>query len=102
MVLAVVTATAAQMLDLGTFVRMVAMHGPVAEANPLVAQILTQLGVPFVAVMKLAGLSLVVAVIAVLARSDRPSSHTRLAGVVAAFAIVAGLFGAWTNATVLL
>ena len=34
MVLAVITATVAQMLDLGTFVRMVAIHGPLVEGDP--------------------------------------------------------------------
>ncbi len=102
LILAVVTATAAQLLDLGTFVRMVSMHGAEVEGNPMVAHLLSELGVPFVAVMKLAGLSLVIAVIAVLASGDRRPSHLRLAAGVAAFAIVAGVFGAWTNASVIL
>lgn len=98
MALAVLVVTAAQMLDLSTFIRMVTLNGSIAEANPLVRQILTAVGLPHVAVLKLVALSLVVAIIAVLAsRSDRPS-HTRLAGLVAAVAIVAGIVGGWTNA----
>ena len=59
-------ATVAQMLDLGTFVRMIAIHGPLAEGNPLVAHLLDELGVPFLAVAKIAVLSLVIAIVAVL------------------------------------
>lgn len=102
MILAVITVSVAQMLDLGTFVRMVSIHGPAVEGNPMVAHLLSELGVPFVAVMKLAGLSLVIAIIAVLASGERRPSHLRLAAGVAAFAIAAGVFGAWTNATVIL
>ena len=102
MVLAVLTATVAQMLDLGTFVRMVAMHGPIAEANPIVGRLLAELGVPFVAVTKVAALSLVVAVIAILARGDSSRGQLRLAAGVATVAIVAGIFGAWTNTALII
>ena len=78
MVLAVVTATVAQMLDLGTFVRMVAIHGPLAEGNPLVAHLLDELGVPYLAVAKIAVLSLVIAIVAVLLGSRRPARGTRV------------------------
>jgi hypothetical protein len=95
---AVLAVTLAQLLDLGTFVRMVHLHGPGAEANPLIAHLLLGEGLPFVAVAKLAGLALVVASIVVLAgRPDRPR-FPRLAAVVAAAAILAGLVGGWTNA----
>jgi hypothetical protein len=98
MILAVLVVTAAQLLDLGTFVRMVMLNGPLAEANPLVRQVLSTFGVPYVAVLKIVALSLVVAIIAVLAsRADRPR-NTRLAGAVAATSIVAGIIGGWTNA----
>jgi hypothetical protein len=102
MVLAVLTATVAQMLDLGTFVRMVTMHGSIAEANPIVAGLLNELGVPFVAVTKVAALSLVVAVIAFLVRGEGRPSHGRLAACILAVAIVAGIFGAWTNTAIIL
>ena len=101
MVLALLTITVAQMLDLGTFVRMVGERGSAAEANPIVAQLLVGMGLPFVAVAKVAALSVVVAVVVVLAgRPDAPG-HRRLAAVVVAAAVLAGLVGGWTNALVL-
>ena len=107
--LALLTVTVAQLLDLGTFVRMVAVHGPASEANPLVAYMLLGLGLPFVAVAKVAGLSVVVAVIVVLAGADFHADgtmparlwHRRLSAAIVAAAVVAGLVGGWTNAAVL-
>jgi hypothetical protein len=100
--LAALVATLAQVLDLGTFVRMIQVHGPASEANPLVSGLLLNHGLPFVAVAKIVGLSLAVASIAVLAgRAGRPS-YPRLAAVVAGAAIVAGLVGGWTNASSIL
>ena len=97
MLLALVV-TLAQILDLGTFVRMIQIHGPASEANPLVAGLLAGHGLPFVAVAKVAALALAIAAIAVLAgRAGRPR-HPRLAAAVAAAAILAGLLGGWTNA----
>ena len=78
MVLAVITATVAQMLDLGTFVRMIAIHGPLAEGNPLVARLLDELGVPFLAVAKIAVLSLVIAIVAVLWGRDGQRRNPRV------------------------
>ena len=80
MVLAVITATVAQMLDLGTFVRMIAIHGPLAEGNPLVAHLLDELGLPYLAVAKIAVLSLVIAIVAVLWGRDGQRRHPRLGG----------------------
>ena len=102
MVLAVITATVAQMLDLGTFVRMVAIHGPLAEGNPLVAHLLDELGVPYLAVAKIAVLSLVIAIVTVLWGRDGQRRNPRLAASIIGFAIVAGVVGGMTNATVLL
>jgi len=102
MALALITATVAQMLDLGTFVRMIAIHGPIAEGNPLVAHLLDQMGIPFVAVTKLVALSLVVAIVAVLWGRDEARRHPRLAAAILAFAIVGGVLGGWTNASVIL
>lgn len=104
MSLALVVVTAAQLLDLGTFVRMIGVHGPGAEANPLVAGMLLNHGVTFVAVAKIAALALVVAIIVVLAGRDSAvrRSHPRLAAVVAFAAIVGGLVGGWTNAGAIL
>ncbi len=102
MVLAVLTATVAQLLDLGTFVRMVAIHGPVVEGNPIVNRLLLDQGVFFVAVTKIVALALVVAVIAVLAGREQRPRHVKMAAAVAGVAIAAGLLGGWTNAIVIL
>jgi hypothetical protein len=101
MPLALLTVTIAQMLDLGTFVRMVELHGPVVEANPLVKELIVGMGLPFVAVAKIAGLSVVVAVLVVLAGRTEQPGHPRLAAAVAASAVIAGIVGSWTNALVL-
>ena len=107
MPLALLTLTIAQLFDLGTFVRMVEWHGSAAEANPLVHGLLVAFGLPFVAVVKVAALSLVVAVIAVLAGraaagAGRPAGAARLIGVVVAVAIIAGLVGGFSNARLIL
>ena len=102
MALALITVTLAQLLDLGTFVRMIAIHGPVAEGNPLVAHLLDQMGIPFVAVTKIVVLSLVVAIVAVLWGRDEARRHPRLAAAILGFAIAGGMLGAWTNTTVIL
>jgi hypothetical protein len=103
MTAAVITLTVAQLLDLGTFVRMVGRHGIDIEANPLVSHLVSEFGLPFVAVAKIAALSVVVAVIVVLTeiRPDRPD-HPRLARVVVAVAVIAGIVGGWTNAATLI
>lgn len=97
MSLAVLVVTLAQVLDLSTFLHMVARRGPAAEANPLVSHLLAGEGLPFVIIAKVAALALVVAVIAVLAGRDH-LIHRRLAGAVAFVAIVAGIIGGFTNA----
>jgi hypothetical protein len=102
MILALLTVTAAQLLDLATFVRMVAGHGALAEANPLVRSILVEHGVPVLAVAKIAVLALVVAVIATLAGRTGVVEHRRTVGVLVALAIVAGVIGGWSNAAVIL
>jgi hypothetical protein len=100
--LAVVVVTVAQLLDLGTFAAMIDVHGVNSEANPFVVGMLTDHGLPFAAVAKLAALSLVVAIIVVLAeRTDRPG-YPRLARTIAGIAVVAGLIGGLTNALVLI
>ena len=102
MALAAMSVTLAQLLDLATFTRMVSVHGPSAEGNPLVAFLLSDLGLPFVAVAKISGISVIVAVIAVLGGRDGGERHPRVAGAVAAVAVLAGLVGGWSNAAVLL
>jgi hypothetical protein len=102
MVLAVITLTVAQLFDLGTFVRMVALHGAAAEANPLVRYLLVDYGLPTLAVAKVAALSLVVAVVVLLAGRTAQTEHRRIVGGLLVVAILAGLIGGWSNATVML
>ena len=101
MAFAVVAATFAQLLDLATFARMVTVHGPRSEANPLVASLLVDHGLPFVAVTKIAALSLIVGIIAVLVAHEGRSGHPRLALGIAVAAVAAGLLGGWTNVAVI-
>lgn len=101
MVLAAVAATFAQLLDLATFARMVRENGAASEANPLVSALLLDHGLPFVAVTKVAAIALVVGVIAVLGRTDGRPRHPRLALLIATAAVVAGLFGGWSNVSVI-
>jgi hypothetical protein len=99
---AVVTLTVAQLLDLGTFIRMIGRHGNGAEANPLVSHLLNQYGFEFVAVTKIVALSLVVAVTVVLAGPREQPAHPRLAWLVVAVAVAVGIVGGWTNAVTLI
>jgi hypothetical protein len=101
MALALLTLTIAQLFDLGTFIRMVGSEGSAAERNPIVHALLTDYGMPFVVVAKIVALSLVVAVIGVLAGRAAPG-HSRLVAAVIAAAIVAGLIGGLSNARVIL
>lgn len=100
--LAILTATIAQILDLQTFLRMVATHGFGVEANPIVLHLLTEFGLPFAVVAKVAVLALGVATAVVL--SERPENRraTGLAGVVIGIVVISGLIGGLTNAAVLL
>lgn len=103
MTLAVLTLTISQLLDLGTFVRMIDRHGVGVEANPLVSHLVNVHGLEFVAVAKIVALAVVVAVTVVLAGSppDR-AGHPRLAHLVVAVAVVVGLVGGWSNAATLI
>ena len=102
MTAAVVTLTVAQLLDLGTFIRMVDRHGIAAEANPLVSHIVGQLGLPYITVAKVTALSLVVAVTVILTEAPSRRGHPRLARLVVAVAVIAGIIGGWTNAATLI
>ena len=101
MALAVLTLTIAQLFDLGTFIQMVGRHGSAVEANPIVHLLLIDFGLPFVVVAKVVVLSLVVAVVGVLA-GRAALEHPRLTAAVFAIAIAAGLIGGWSNARVIL
>ena len=94
---ALVTMLLAQLLDLGTFVVMVHRVGPGAEVNPIVSALLDDGGVGEVALAKVALVVLVGAVVVAL-RSGREPGMRRAAGVLIGCAIVAGIFGGWTNA----
>ena len=102
MSLALLAVTVAQLLDLGTFVRMVALHGPTVEGNPIVAHLVEGFGIPFVVVAKIAVLSVVVAVIVVLAGRENRIRHRRLTAAVVAVAVAAGIVGGVSNAIVML
>jgi len=102
MELAIITVTVAQLFDVGTFVRMVASHGAAAETNPLVRSLLVDHGMPTLVVAKIVVLSLVVAVIVQLAGRSSRVQHRSIVAAVVAVAIVAGLVGGWSNATVIL
>ena len=86
---AVVTAQAG---DLVTFLRMIVAEGVQAEANPLIAHGVSNLGLPIVILAKVALMVFVVTCFAVLSRA-----HRRTAAVVATTAVVAGILGAFTN-----
>ena len=102
MVLAVLTLSAAQLLDLVTFVRMIGVHGSTAEANPFVRLLLVEHGLPLLVVAKIAALAVVVAVTVVLAGRAGSSAHRRTVTAVVATAVAAGVIGAWSNALTLL
>jgi hypothetical protein len=92
-VVAVVIAVgAAQVGDLVTFVRMVALRGPGAEMNPIVGQAVIAFGVPALAVVKVALVVFVVSTFAIVARR-----YYRVAFGVAVLATLAGILGAWSN-----
>jgi hypothetical protein len=96
-VLALVTAALAQVLDLTTFVLMVDRRSAAAEANPLVAQLLSTVGLPGLLFGKAVIVFLVGALgLFVLARGWR-DRRALIAVVPLAIAIVAGLIGGWTN-----
>ena len=94
---ALVTMLLAQLLDLGTFIVMVHRVGPQAEVNPVVSMLLDAGGVAEVILAKVA-LILLVGGVAVALRSGRQPGMRRAAGVLLGCAIVAGIFGGWTNA----
>ncbi len=102
MLLRLLTLVTAQSLDLGTFALMIRRLGPGAEANPIVSQLFEALGMPAVALAKLA---LVVCIGAlVVAGIDRGGRGrwSAVAGVPLALAIAAGLIGGITNTATIL
>ena len=98
MLVPIVTMTVAQFFDFGTFVFMVRRHGLVAEANPLVADIVAAWGLVGIVVAKVALVVLVATTAIILARDGRTSGRRRMGAAVLTLGIVAGLVGGLTNA----
>src|SRR5215210_6697878 len=97
MVAGVLAMSAAQLLDLATFMSMVRQLGPAAELNPLVSALFGLYGYPMVAIIKILLLAVVTAVAAILvARSSKP--RPRLAGGLVALGILIGVVGGLSNA----
>jgi hypothetical protein len=94
------TMVAAQLFDLSTFLAMLRRIGPAAESNPFVVTAMTDHGVPILVIAKLVTMGFVAALTIVLVRTQRPSS-ARIAALVVAISIVAGLIGGGSNALVL-
>jgi hypothetical protein len=82
----------AQIGDVVTFVRMIAVQGWAAETNPLVHETAALAGFAGLVVVKVAVVVLVASTFAVLARS-----HRRLAATVAAVGVAGGILGATSN-----
>ncbi|HXG26321.1 MAG TPA: hypothetical protein VNL94_05660 [Candidatus Binatia bacterium] len=98
LVAAVLTMSAAQLLDLATFMTMVDRLGPAAEVNPLVSTLYGLYGLPALAIAKVALLAVVTAIVTVLiARQARP----QLTGGLVALGILVGIVGGLSNAIAL-
>jgi hypothetical protein len=95
LVAAVLTMSAAQMLDLVTFMAMMREVGPAAEANPLVAVLYGAYGLPMVAIAKVLLLAFVTGIAAILAKLP---ANPRLVGAVVSTAILVGVIGGLSNA----
>jgi hypothetical protein len=92
----------AQALDLATFSLMVARHGAVAEANPIVGNMFESSGMFATVLAKVALIVLIGALsVAAWSRGNR-GVWSMVGGLPLALAITAGLIGAITNAATLL
>lgn len=87
-----VAVVAGQGSDLVTFLGMMLVHGPAAEANPLIGHAILTFGLPAVIGIKVALIVFVVATFAIVARD-----HRRTAALVATLGTVVGLIGAYSN-----
>ena len=94
---AIMTMSAAQLLDLMTFDAMVRQLGPRSELNPLVGVLYAAYGFPLVAIAKVLLLAWVTAITAILIKRPKP----RLAGTVIATGIVVGIIGGLSNSVAL-
>jgi len=97
------TLLVAQLFDYATFTVMIARHGPLAEANPLIAQGLAMYGLPLLAVAKIALVLLLGSIVVILANpAPRRPTRTRMATILALLAVGGGLVGGISNGLVLL
>lgn len=87
-----VAAGIAQAGDLVTFIQMIAVRGPGAEANPLVAHLLMTTGLPVLVALKVGLIAFVILTFAVVVRQ-----HRWIAAFVATLATVVGVVGALSN-----
>jgi hypothetical protein len=97
-----VTLAIAQAFDFATFNVMVGSHGPGAEANPLIQSMFMTLGTPAVAFVKVALVTLIVALGIAAAVRGGQGRWRVVGGMPLALGITAGLIGGITNAAVLL
>jgi hypothetical protein len=96
------TLAAAQALDFATFLTMVGLRGPAAEANPVVQGMFLSLGTPAVALAKVALVTLIIALAVAAAVRGGRGRWTVVGGLPIALGIAAGLIGAITNTAVVL
>jgi hypothetical protein len=82
----------AQAGDLVTFIQMIAVRGPGAETNPLVAHLLATLGLPALVLLKVALVAMVVLTFGIVVKR-----HQWVAAFVATLATVVGVVGAASN-----
>jgi hypothetical protein len=95
------TILAAQLFDFATFTIMIARHGIVGEANPIVAQGFVAFGLPIVVIGKIALIVLCGSLQVVLLRGvGTGRASWRLATLVALLAVAAGLAGGISNLVV--
>jgi hypothetical protein len=99
MFLRIATLALAQAIDLATFAVMVGRRGPMSEANPVVLDLYHQMGMPAVALAKLALVALIAGLVLAAAARDRRGVWAIVGGVPLALAIAAGLIGGITNAS---
>jgi hypothetical protein len=94
---ALLTMAVAQLFDLATFMAMIRRLGPGAELNPIVLGMLGSGGMASIVLAKVALVVLIGAVSVTLVQG-RAGAMQRAATVLLGCAIVAGVFGGWTNA----
>jgi hypothetical protein len=100
--LRIATLLLAQAFDLTTFGLMMARHGSMAEANPLVSNLFHTLGMPAVVGAKLALVVLIAALCLMASSRGGRGVWSMVGGLPLALAITAGLIGGITNTAVLL